>query len=67
MSQQHSDWWVNRAKEPSTYQGLSLLAGVLGSILFKDPELGIRALEVGVAVCGVIGVGKREAVLGRDF
>jgi hypothetical protein len=62
-----SSWWVDRAREPSTYQGLSMLAGVLGSLFLGNPETGMMALEAGLAVAACIGVGKREAVPGRDF
>ena len=60
-------WWLARAREPSTYQGLSMLAGVIGAFLFGDSMIGIHALEIGMAVAGVIGVGKAEAVEGRDY
>lgn len=60
-------WWLDRVREPSTYQGLSMLAGVLGQIFFGDALIGTHALEIGVAVAGVIGVGKNEAVAGRDY
>lgn len=60
-------WWFERAKEPSTYQGLSMLAGVIGAFFFGDSMVGIHALEIGMAVAGVIGVGKAEAVEGRDY
>ena len=59
-------WFLDRVREPSTYQGLSLLAGVLGSWALGSPELGIKALELGLAVAGAIGVVKREAIAGRD-
>lgn len=60
-------WWLDRAREPSTYQGLAMLAGIIGQYLFGNHTLGVHALEVGLAVAGVIGVGKTEAVQGRDF
>ena len=60
-------WWLSRAREPSTYQGLSMLAGVIGVMFFGDSMIGIHALEIGLAVAGVIGVGKAEAVEGRDY
>ena len=60
-------WWLERAREPSTYQGLSILAGVFGQFFLGSAELGTQALAVGMAVAGVIGVGKAEAVAGRDF
>lgn len=60
-------WWVERAREPSTYQGLSILAGVLGGWLLNDPEAGVKALQAGLAVAAVINVGKSEAVAGRDY
>lgn len=60
-------WWLSRAREPSTYQGLSMLAGVIGAMFFGDSMVGIHALEIGLAVAGVIGVGKAEAVEGRDY
>lgn len=65
--QKASEWWLDRVREPSTYQGLSLLAGVLGQYLFGSSEVGRHALEIGLAVAGVIGVGKTEPLQGRDF
>lgn len=67
MGEQVKSWWWERAKEPSTYQGLSILAGVLGQWLLGSSEVGVQALNVGLAVAGVIQVGKAEAVRGRDF
>lgn len=60
-------WWLDRAREPSTYQGLSILAGVIGQYLFGSSQVGVHALEIGLAVAGVVQVGKAEAVRGRDF
>lgn len=60
-------WWLDRVREPSTYQGLSLLAGVIGQYFFGSSNIGINALEIGVAIAGAIGVGKKEPVSGRDF
>lgn len=60
-------WWLDRVREPSTYQGISMLAGVLGQYLFGDSAVGVHALEMGLAVAGAINLGKREAVRGRDF
>mgnify|MGYP003583202687 CR=1 FL=1 len=60
-------WWLDRAREPSTYQGLSIIAGALGAWLLKDSEAGQQILQAGLAVAGLIGVGKKEAVTGRDF
>lgn len=59
-------WFLDRAREPSTYQGLALLSGVLGSWLLGSPEMGVQALEVALAIAGAIGVVKREAIAGRD-
>ena len=67
MAEQVKSWWWERAREPSTYQGLSVLAGLLGQLLFKDASIGTHALDIGLAVAGVIQVGKAEAVPGRDF
>lgn len=67
MRKKTNDWWLDRAREPSTYQGLALLAGVLGQVLFGDSALGERALEIGLAIAGVVQVGKAEAVAGRDY
>lgn len=60
-------WWLDRAREPSTYQGLALLAGVLGQALFGDSAAGEHALDIGLAIAGVVQVGKAEAVAGRDY
>lgn len=60
-------WWLERAKEPSTYQGLSLLAGVIGQTFFGSSIIGEHALQIGLALAGVVGVGKSEAVTGRDY
>lgn len=67
MGQEVKSWWLDRVREPSTYQGIALLAGVLGQWLFGSSQVGVHALEVGLAIAGVIGVGKKEAVQGRDF
>lgn len=60
-------WWLDRVREPSTYQGLSLLAGVVGQFAFGDAAAGEHALQIGLAIAGAIGVGKVEAVTGRDY
>lgn len=60
-------WWLDRAREPSTYQGLSLLAGVIGQMFFGSSLIGEHALQIGLAFAGLIGVGKSEAVTGRDY
>ncbi|MDM0119022.1 hypothetical protein [Variovorax arabinosiphilus] len=60
-------WWVDRAREPSTYQGLSIIAGAIGAWLFKDAAIGEHILQAGLAIAGLIGVGKSEAIAGRDF
>ena len=62
-----NNWWVERAREPSTYQGLCVLAGLLGGWLFHSPEAGRAALEIGLAVASVIQVGKAEPLKGRDY
>lgn len=67
MAQEVKSWWLDRVKEPSTYQGIAMLAGVLGKLLFGDVMIGVHALEIGLAVAGVIGVGKNEALDGRDY
>jgi hypothetical protein len=56
-------WWVERSQEPSTYQGLSILAGLFGQWFFGSAELGQQALQCGLAVAAVIQVGKVEAVI----
>ena len=60
-------WWVDRAREPSTYQGLALLAGALGQYFWDDTLIGEKALQIALAVAGLISVGKTEAVKGRDY
>lgn len=60
-------WWLDRAREPSTYQGLALLAGVIGQAIFGDSNIGRHALDICLALAGVIQVGKAEAVAGRDY
>jgi hypothetical protein len=60
-------WWIERAREPSTYQGLSVLAGLLGQWCLGSAEAGQQALQVGMAVAALIQVGKVEALPGRDF
>lgn len=60
-------WWLDRAREPSTYQGLCVLAGLLGGWLFHSPEAGRTALEIGLAIASVIQVGKAEPLKGRDY
>ena len=61
------EWWLDRAREPSSYQGLVLLAGLIGQYVFKDETAGTRALDIGLALAAVIQVGKKEAVAGRDY
>jgi hypothetical protein len=63
----NSSWWVARSQEPSTYQGLSILAGLVGQWFFGSAEVGQQALQAGLAVAAVIQVGKAEALPGRDF
>lgn len=60
-------WWLDRVREPSTYQGLSLLAGVIGQFFWGDEMVGRHALDIGIAVSGAIQLGKREAIDGRDY
>lgn len=67
MPKEVKSWWLDRVREPSTYQGIAMLAGVLGKALFGDVTVGVHALEIGLAVAGVIGVGKNEALAGRDY
>lgn len=67
MPEKVKSWWLDRAREPSTYQGLSVLAGLIGQVVFHDATIGQHALDIGLAVAGVIQVGKAEAVPGRDF
>jgi hypothetical protein len=63
----NKSWWVERSQEPSTYQGLSILAGLFGQWFFGSAEIGQQALQCGLAVAAVIQVGKAEALPGRDF
>lgn len=67
MADEVKSWWLDRAREPGTYQGLALLAGVLGQWFFGSSAVGVHALEIGLALAGVVQVGKREAVAGRDY
>lgn len=67
MAEEVKNWWLERAREPSTYQGLALLAGLLGQALFGSAVIGQHALDIGLAIAGVIQVGKAEAVPGRDY
>lgn len=60
-------WWVERAREPSTYQGLSILAGVVSSMLVGNPQLGPDLLNAGLALAALIQVGKVEPIQGRDY
>lgn len=66
-SEEKNQWWLERAKEPSTYQGLSILAGLIGQYFFGASEVGQQGLQIGLAVASVIQVGKREPLAGRDF
>lgn len=43
-----------RAKEPSTWRGLALLAGAAGAAL--SPALNEAIIAAGIAVAGLIGV-----------
>lgn len=67
MAEEVKSWWLDRAREPSTYQGLALLFGVLGQAVFGSALIGQHALDIGLALAGVIQVGKAEAVAGRDY
>jgi hypothetical protein len=60
-------WLMARKSEPSTYQGMSVLAGIAGKFFLNDEALGQQILEVGLAVAAVIQTGKYEPVQGRDF
>lgn len=60
-------WWLERAKEPSTYQGLSILAGLIGQAVFHSGELGQQALHIGLALASVIQIGKKEPLQNRDY
>lgn len=61
MAKEVKTWWLDRAREPSTYQGLSILAGALGGWLLGDPETGIRALQAGLGRGGVDRRGKSRS------
>lgn len=67
MADEVKSWWLDRAREPSTYQGLAVLAGIIGQFVFHSAVMGQHALDIGLALAGVIQVGKAEAVAGRDF
>lgn len=67
MGKEVKNWWVERAREPSTYQGLSILAGVVSSMLVGDPHIGPDLLNAGLALAAVIQIRKREPVHGRDY
>lgn len=67
MAEEVKNWWFDRAREPSTYQGLALLAGLIGQAVFGSAIIGQHALDIGLAIAGVIQVGKAEAVAGRDY
>lgn len=67
MAEKVKSWWLDRAREPSTYQGLSVLAGVLSSLLVGNPALGPDLLNAGLAVAALIQVGKAEPIQGRDY
>lgn len=60
-------WLAARKSEPSTYQGLSVLAGLAGKVLLGDEAIGQQVLEAGMAVAAVIQAGKHEPLKGRDF
>ena len=67
MPKDVKNWWVERAREPTTYQGLSILAGVVSSMLVNDPHIGPDLLNAGLALAAVIQVGRKEPVQGRDY
>jgi len=60
-------WMAARKQEPSTYQGLSVLAGLAGKLLLGDEAVGQQVFEAGMAVAAVIQAGKHEPLKGRDF
>lgn len=51
-------WLMDRVREPSTWKGLALLAGVMG--LNVAPELLLQIGTVVGAVIGAIEVGRKE-------
>jgi hypothetical protein len=60
-------WVVARLQEPSTYQGISLLAALLCKLFIKDPATGQMVLEAGMGIFAAISVAKKESVAGRDY
>lgn len=51
-------WLLDRAREPSTWKGLALLAGIMG--VNVAPELLMQIGTVVGAVIGAIDVGRKE-------
>lgn len=60
-------WTKARLQEPSTYQGVSLLAALLCKMFIPDPAIGQAVLDAGIAIFGAISVVKKESVEGRDY
>jgi hypothetical protein len=60
-------WLKDRLAEPSTYQGLSVLAGIFGQWCFGSAEIGSAIFQAGVGIAAAIEVGKKEPLEGRDF
>lgn len=52
------DWFIERAKEPSTLRGVLALAGVLG--VNVAPELSSSIIGTLVSVAGLIEVIRKE-------
>jgi hypothetical protein len=62
-----SAWLVARRSEPSTYQGLSVLAGLVGKVFANDAVLGQQILEAGMGIAAAIQTLKKEPLEGRDY
>jgi hypothetical protein len=60
-------WLVARRAEPSTYQGLSVLAGLAGKVFAGDAVLGQQILEAGMGIAAAIQTVKKEPLEGRDY
>jgi hypothetical protein len=50
------NWCLERLYEPSTYKGLSLIAGSAGSVMVGGGEMGVLAMQIGIVVAGVISI-----------
>lgn len=58
------NWIINRLKEPSSWRGLIVLAGILGYSM--SPELQEQIIVAGTALLGLVEVLRKEKADGKQ-